>query len=398
MALKTCRLSYDGIEFDFLIDESERIISPNVERTGVWEQNQLCLYRGFIPDNGVMVDIGANVGVNAIFAHHRVPSARIVAVEASHENFDVLRQNVEETGIEVHHLAIADRDGTIGFAGSGTDAHISEDGVDVPCKTLDSFTAAFEKIDLLKIDVEGFTDLVLASSSETLSKTERAIIEFSAVDIEKRFGADFDVHSHFAELWDRISFPHIYYISRRDGLVSVSGVGDVIDLLSIEFSVGDLLFSRRESPAISVSSFTLRRVKELMAQNHTRATDIAWLRERVAELQNENHHRLSEASQLQEQVRELKHFRIDVRKSLGDNQYPLSELTPQIQKMASQAEGLHKSAATIEQMQSLIQQLQAENHHRLTEAANLKADLDRIPRWVRRLPDFGRRKLRRTPT
>ncbi|WP_320196958.1 FkbM family methyltransferase [Agrobacterium rosae] len=266
--LNTCHFSFEGVKFDFLIGASEKIITENVVATGAWEQNQLCLYRGYLPDNGVMVDIGANVGVNSIFAQKRIPTATIHAIEASQDNFAVLSRNVEGAGINAHFLAIADHDGKIRFAGSGTNAKISENGVEVPSAKLDTFACDLTHIDLLKIDVEGFTDVVLSGAAETLRKTRRAIVEFSIGDIQERFGGSVAVEEHFAQLLRSMAYPYVYYISRNDGLVKLDNASDLLEMLSIEHNVGDLLFSRQIEPSISFSGLLTRKIKTLMTHNH----------------------------------------------------------------------------------------------------------------------------------
>lgn len=280
-ALNTCHFTYDGVEFDFLIDKAEKIITLNVEKTGAWEQNQLSLYRRFIPDYGVLIDVGANVGVNSIFAKKRIPSARVISIEASEGNFKILDENVEGTGIEAHFLAIADHDGTIKFAGAGTNAKISEHGVSVPCSMLDSFARDIPNIDLIKIDVEGFTDVVLSGAKETLRKTYRAIVEFSVGDVRNRFGGDINVEEHFETLMRQFDFPHIYYISRDDGLIKMENATDLLEILSIEHNVGDLLFSREPEPCISLVGYLLRKTKILMQHNHRALTAIHRIEKRA---------------------------------------------------------------------------------------------------------------------
>lgn len=273
-ALNVCHFTFEGVEFDFLIDKTEQIITQNVEKTGAWEQNQLSLYHRLIPDNGVLIDIGANVGVNSIFAKKRIPSARVISIEASEQNFALLSQNVDGTGIEAHFLAIADHNGTIKFAGAGTNAKISEHGVSVPCSTLDSFAADIHRVDLVKIDVEGFTDVVLSGAKETLQKTRRAIVEFSVGDVRNRFAGNINVEEHFDMLIKQVGFPHVYYISREDGLIGMESATDLVEILSLEHNVGDLLFTREPESCISMVGYLLRKTKILMHNNHRALTAI----------------------------------------------------------------------------------------------------------------------------
>lgn len=285
---KLLTFNYQGVTFPFVIDEKEMIISQTIETTGVWEANQLSLYETIIPDNGVFIDVGANVGVNSIYAKMKRPTARVIAVEPEPGNFERLSQNCADFSIQLHNLAIADHRGSIGFTGTGTNAHISANAEHrVPCDTLDNFTAslAVETIDLIKIDVEGYTDVVLSNADETLSRTKVAIIEFSHGDILSRLRILDQPASkaieHSEEIFDRLRphFPHIYYISRGEGLVKLDNTSDLFEIMFSEVSVGDILASRDHMSSISTIAFAFRNILELKRQNHLRLLQIRELRE-----------------------------------------------------------------------------------------------------------------------
>jgi hypothetical protein len=170
--------------------------------------------------------------------------------------------------------------GSRGFGGSGTNAKITAGGREIRCLKLDTFTRDLDRIDLLKIDVEGYTDLVLSGAQEALKRTRRAIIEFSIGDVKMR-KLETSVDEHFADLLGTMAaFDHVYYISRRDGLVSLDRAEDLVALLSVEHGVGDLLFSRAQEPSITTLAFTMRKVSELMVQNHLCKVEIQRLKDR----------------------------------------------------------------------------------------------------------------------
>jgi len=276
---KLLTFNYDGVSFPFVIGQQETIISETVEATGVWEDNQLSLYERIIPDRGVFVDVGANVGINSIFAKSKRPDARVVAVEPEPGNFARLKNNCADTGIELHNVAIADHQGSVGFAGTGTNAHIDSDGEhQVPCDTLDAFVESLgvDSIDLLKIDVEGYTDVVLSQATETLRRTRVAIIEFSHGDILSRLEslgqASDRALEHSEALMDRLRpfFPFFYYISRRDGLVQLEKTSDLFEIMFSEAIVGDVLASREPRPSISGLAYAFRNILELKRENHLR--------------------------------------------------------------------------------------------------------------------------------
>lgn len=287
---KLLNFNFEGVEFPFVIDEQERIISQTVEETGVWEANQLSLYDAIIPERGLFIDIGANVGVNSLYAHFKRPSARVIAVEPEPRNFARLERNCENLGIELYNVAIADHRGSVGFAGTGTNAHIATGGGDlVACETLDDFTESVDAqtIDLIKIDVEGYTDVVLSKADETLRKTKVAIVEFSYGDILSRLESLSQPASlaitHSEQLFSRLKpyFSYFYYISKNDGLVVLDSTLDLFEIMFSEASVGDILASKNPMTSISAIAFAFRNILELKRQNHLRLLQLEELQSTV---------------------------------------------------------------------------------------------------------------------
>lgn len=283
---KVLNFRFDDVAFPFVIGADERIISDTIEGTGVWEENQLCLYDALIPEAGTFVDVGANVGVNSLFAQQKRPRARVVAVEPEPKNFARLQRNCAVSAVETFNLAIADHRGSIGFAGTGTNAHIATDGEqNVPCDTMDSFVTSLgvDSIDLLKIDVEGFTDVVLSEAEQTLAMTASTIIEFSHGDILSRLknlGLSQDqATAHSEGLFERLCphFSHFYYISRFDGLVRLDETAELFEIMFSEATVGDVLATKKAMPSISAVAFAFRSIIELKRQNHLRILQIGEL-------------------------------------------------------------------------------------------------------------------------
>jgi len=62
-------------------------------------------------DNPYIIDIGANVGGFAVWAHEYFNNAKIDCYEPIKANYDLLRQNIEGTDIAVRNIAIGKEDG-----------------------------------------------------------------------------------------------------------------------------------------------------------------------------------------------------------------------------------------------------------------------------------------------
>ncbi len=117
--------------------------------------------------------LGANVGVYSLFvAGLAGRKARVLAVEPQPEIYRRLAFNVAANDlgtIRTMQCAVADRDGTLdlfidrGNRGQSSIAMVTGEKVSVPCRTLESVLneAGFDRVDALKIDIEGAEDTVL---------------------------------------------------------------------------------------------------------------------------------------------------------------------------------------------------------------------------------------------
>ncbi|MDB5572455.1 MAG: FkbM family methyltransferase [Hyphomicrobiales bacterium] len=123
------------------------------------------------------IDVGANIGGYALFvAAHAGPRARVLAVEPQPEIFERLVYNIRQNPfatVKAIDCALADEDGEITLflprhnrgESSMRIVHAESDGtrIRVPARTMLSVVEAegYERIDALKLDVEGAEDLIL---------------------------------------------------------------------------------------------------------------------------------------------------------------------------------------------------------------------------------------------
>ena len=122
-----------------------------------------------VPADGVCVDIGANIGLKAMQLAHLAPRGRVVAVEAGPRIHKCLEAGIVANGlgnIAPEQAAITDHHGTVRFAESSAYGHIAPDGVEVPAMTLATVLDrhGLDRLDFLKLDVEGFEFPILRSS------------------------------------------------------------------------------------------------------------------------------------------------------------------------------------------------------------------------------------------
>jgi FkbM family methyltransferase len=167
---------------------------------GTYEPEVRRIFRTVLPSGGVAVDIGANVGWHTLLMASLVgASGRVLAVEANpalqHRLHDHLCLN-HFRHVEVMPCAAADAEGVMEFyapVANGPDSgngHVVELGpgehggtIRVEARRMDAIvaTAGIERLDLVKIDVEGFEWRVLRGGESTIAKFRPHIVfEYNA--------------------------------------------------------------------------------------------------------------------------------------------------------------------------------------------------------------------------
>jgi FkbM family methyltransferase len=148
-----------------------------------------CIYERFdckIEDGDIVVDLGANVGVFSNSAYYKGAS-KIYSFEPSKIAFECLIRN-KPINSEIFKMGVSNKNGFENIFLNSTDdtmcgtfANEGQISEFVPVTTLDSLfeNNVFEKIDFLKIDVEGYERKVLEGiSDENLSKVKKVSLEF----------------------------------------------------------------------------------------------------------------------------------------------------------------------------------------------------------------------------
>jgi FkbM family methyltransferase len=152
---------------------------------GSYEPELRDIMRAVLPNAGVAIDVGANVGWHTLLMARQVgPQGRVIAIEPNPSTCEQLRQNVRLNKlrqVEIGPYAVADSERMVDFYGLSADdpgsasSHIVSDSTArtsrVNCRTLDAIASEhqLERIDLLKIDVEGFEWPVLQGGERTIA-------------------------------------------------------------------------------------------------------------------------------------------------------------------------------------------------------------------------------------
>lgn len=143
---------------------------------GLAETNEMGFALHLLRDDSLFVDIGANVGVYTVLASAVCGAATIACEPIDKARADVHR-NVAINGIaslvEIHQCAVGAEIGTVTMTDDRdtmnrvVDGGAIGHGIDVPVTTLDRLLHGREPT-LIKIDVEGYEEQVLAGAETTL--------------------------------------------------------------------------------------------------------------------------------------------------------------------------------------------------------------------------------------
>ncbi|MGF1573576.1 MAG: FkbM family methyltransferase [Sumerlaeia bacterium] len=150
---------------------------------GIHEEHIYAAVSESLQPGGVYVDIGANLGCFCVLAADAVgPTGSIYAFEPNRDNFRLLQRNKQSIGknakMEAYKAGLSSKTGTAELSiGPFSTYHSLEKKFEhggtetVKITTLDHWAKAknIERIDLMKIDVEGHELSVLAGAKKTLA-------------------------------------------------------------------------------------------------------------------------------------------------------------------------------------------------------------------------------------
>lgn len=134
----------------------------------------------------IIVDCGANIGVGTLYFNMKYPEARIIAIEPENSNYEILKKNTEnikniellQAGLWNKECFLEVRD--IGFDKWGFIVEEVKEKTErsIKAESIQSIIEKFnlEKIDILKIDIEG-SEKEVFENAEWLDKVGILIIE-----------------------------------------------------------------------------------------------------------------------------------------------------------------------------------------------------------------------------
>ena len=143
-----------------------------------------------------ILDCGANIGLASLFFHRLYPQAHVTAFEADPALFAILDANLRANGaggVETRHAAVWTSAGTLTFHCEGSDSGMiaslpgTVDGrvTEVPSVRLRDILDQ-GPVDLLKLDIEGAEDPVLADCEPALHRVKAIVMDLHEFDPSAR--------------------------------------------------------------------------------------------------------------------------------------------------------------------------------------------------------------------
>jgi len=136
-----------------------------------------------------VLDLGANAGFTAIYLSRQYPAAKVAAVEPIPQNLRVLERNLRANapGVQVFAAAATAMDGVVTMTldrdhthkvvdprEAGSDQRVNVTGISIPTIMR---RLGWERIGLLKVDIEGHEKTLFAANCEWLRLVDAMCIE-----------------------------------------------------------------------------------------------------------------------------------------------------------------------------------------------------------------------------
>jgi FkbM family methyltransferase len=142
-------------------------------------------------EKGIFIDIGANIGKYTVMQARKLGAGKVIAIEPEPRAFEILKKNIGLNNLKnviPLKIACSDSNGTadfwLGAKGYGTAHSLTEirntsRKISVNTETLDNIMKKLkiEKVDLIKVDVEGAEPRVFRGAKNVLQGHPKIIFE-----------------------------------------------------------------------------------------------------------------------------------------------------------------------------------------------------------------------------
>jgi FkbM family methyltransferase len=200
---------------------------------------------GYWPKLKWVVDVGANVGQWSTMLLDLITPEKLVMIEPEPAAFAKLKSRFAgRANIELHQVAVGDRDGVTRFriTRDTTGASVLpprlemreligqnwtvESEIECPMKKLDTILAGFAEISLLKMDVQGFEEQVIAGAAEVLRRTKFLLIELN-------YMPQYEGGSWLGAIHETLTRQHSFFLANASKPLCLNGRASMCDGLYV---------------------------------------------------------------------------------------------------------------------------------------------------------------------
>jgi FkbM family methyltransferase len=160
------------------------------------------VYKQELPENAYIIDCGAHIGLSVIYLKSICPTANIICFEPDTKNFDLLEKNISShqlEKVEIKKEAVWTENTNLNFIQDGNmgskigDANSSNSAAVKAIRLKDYLN---NKVDFLKMDIEGAEYEVLKDISGSLKNVSKMFIEYHGT---------FEQNNELLEILDLVS-------------------------------------------------------------------------------------------------------------------------------------------------------------------------------------------------
>ena len=181
--------SRNNKDYNIYYVDSESAVVKTIKKNKIWEKKLVKVFEKYITKESVVVDVGAFIGSHTIILSNF--AKKVISFEPQKVIGECLKKTIDENNIdnvEFYNYGLGSEAETLSFStnhdGGATVVEGKRtknnallqyiDKYDIEVVGLDSIIK--EKIDLIKMDVEGFEFEVLEGGKETIEKYKPVIV------------------------------------------------------------------------------------------------------------------------------------------------------------------------------------------------------------------------------
>jgi len=201
--------------FKMYVRRNDNFIGAVIEREKQYEPHVTKALHRLLSPGSTFIDVGANIGFFSLLAASRVGSGgRVIAFEPNPSNCELIHRSITANGFEkiitLHSAAVAEKKGQLYFTAPGIDsngrvinpAEAAGGAItlsSVEAVALDDVLADTNRVDVIKIDVEGAEARVWQGMRQTIQR-HRPILAFEFSPILLRQTSEVDPGKFLEEI------------------------------------------------------------------------------------------------------------------------------------------------------------------------------------------------------